>query len=104
MCGIKLNEPVALQANIPVASDNTSGPPAVAMLSGHYSNKTVLQTAKVKVVNNKGAIITAKLIFDSGCDCTYVSNKCVNKCKPDWVTRTEVPYSSFGGHTSGRGI
>ena len=104
MCDIKLNEPVAPQANLPVASDNPSGPPAVAMLSGHYSNKTVLQTAKVKVVNNKGGIISAKLIFDSGCDRTYVSNKCVNKCKPDWVTRTEVPYSSFGGHTSGRDI
>ena len=61
MCGIKLNEPVAPQANLPVASDNPSGPPAVAMLSGHYSNKTVLQTAKVKVVNNKGGIISAKL-------------------------------------------
>ena len=33
-----------------------------------------------------------------------VSNKCVNKWKPDWVTRTEVPYSSFCGHTSGRDI
>ena len=74
------------------------------MLSGHYSNKTVLQTAKIKVVNNKGGIITVKLIFDSGCDRTYVSKTCVNKCKPDWVIRTEVPYSSFGAHTSGRDI
>ena len=104
MCGIKLSEPVVPQENVLVENDNSPGPPTVAMLSGHYSNKTVLQTAKVKVVNNKGAIITAKLLFDSGCDRTYVSNKCVSKCKPDWVTRTEVPYSSFGGHTSDRDI
>lgn len=38
------------------------------------------------------------------CDRSYVSNKFVGKCKPKWVKSTEVPYSSFGGHSSNRDI
>ena len=109
MCGVKLN--IAPQVNhvnvspqVNVANDNSSEPPGVAMLSGHFSSKTVLQTAKVKVLNKNGDIVCAKLLFDSGCDRTYITYNCVNKCKPDLVTRTEVPYSSFGGHTSGKDI
>ncbi|XP_068232097.1 uncharacterized protein [Palaemon carinicauda] len=97
MCGIKVN--MAPQTN--VENGDHGAPPSASMLSGHYSNKTVLQTAKVKVMNNKGGFVTAKLLFDSGCDRSYVSSKFTEICKPEWVTRTEAPYSSFGGHCSG---
>ncbi|XP_068235740.1 uncharacterized protein [Palaemon carinicauda] len=100
MCGIKVN--MAPQTN--VENGDHVAPPSASMLSGHYSNKTVLQTAKVKVMNNKGGFVTAKLLFDSGCDRSYVSSKFTEICKPEWVTRTEAPYSSFGGHSSGKDI
>ncbi|XP_068246461.1 uncharacterized protein [Palaemon carinicauda] len=100
MCGIKVN--MAPQIN--VENGDHLAPPSASMLSGHYSNKTVLQTAKVKVMNNKGGFVTAKLLFESGCDRSYVSSKFKEICKPEWVTRTEAPYSSFGGHSSGKDI
>lgn len=101
MCGIKLS--LATKANMD-NQQNTSSPKTLAILLGNYNTRTVLQTAKVKVVNDKGEIITARLLFDNGCDRSYVSNKFVGKCKPKWVTSTEVPYSSFGGHSSNRDI
>ncbi|XP_068250314.1 uncharacterized protein [Palaemon carinicauda] len=100
ICGIKLN--VAPQAN--VENGDRVAPASASMLSGHYSNKTLLQTAKVKVMNNKGGFGTAKLLFDSGYDRSYDSSKFTEICKPEWVTRTEAPYSSFGGHSSGKDI
>ncbi|XP_068218384.1 uncharacterized protein [Palaemon carinicauda] len=100
MCGIKVN--MAPQTN--VENGDHVAPPSASMLSGHYSNKTILQTAKVKVMNNKGGFVTAKLLFDSGCDRSYVSSKFTEICKPEWVTRNEAPYSSFGGHSSGKDI
>ena len=100
MCGIKLN----VVSKINVEENKQKDPQTLVMLSGHYKNKTVLQTAKVKVVNSKGDIVTARLLFDTGCDRSYVSNKFVEKCKPEWVTSTEVPYSSFGGHSSDKDV
>lgn len=61
MCGIKLS--LATKANMD-NQRNTSSPQTLAMLSGNYSTRTVLQTAKMKVVNDKGEIITARLLFD----------------------------------------
>lgn len=98
MCGVKLS--VVPKAE--VEESKQTGTQTLAMLSGHYRNKTVLQTAKVKVVNHKGDIVTARLMFDNGCDRSYVTNKFVGRCKPEWVTNTEVPYSSFGGHSSSK--
>ena len=116
MCGVKLNvfpqtsvksDNLSVSSTVASSSEsptvaNSSGPSTVAMLSGHYSRKTVLQTAKVKVLSKNGDVISAKLLFDNGCDRTYITYNCVDKCKPDWVSSTEVPYSSFGGHSSGK--
>ncbi|XP_068202710.1 uncharacterized protein [Palaemon carinicauda] len=100
MCGIKVN--MAPKTN--VENGDHVAPPSASILSSHYSNKTVLQTAKEKAMNNKGGFVTAKLLFDSGCDRSYVSSKFTEICKPEWVTRTEAPYSCFGGHSSGKDI
>lgn len=43
------------------------------------------------MVNSIRNTVTAKLLFDSGCDRSYVSYKFIRKCKPEWVTNTEVP-------------
>ncbi|XP_068213445.1 uncharacterized protein [Palaemon carinicauda] len=112
MCGIKLNmAPKQIDTKclhdtqlVPLINSDHMAPPSASMLSAHYSNKTVLQTAKVKIMNNKGGFVTAELLLDSGCDRSYVSSKLTEICKPEWVTRTEAPYSSFGGHSSGKDI
>ena len=100
MCGIKLN----VVSKVNVEENKQKDPQTLVMLSGLNRNKTVLQTAKVKVVNSKGDIVTARLLFDTGCDRSYVSNKFVEKCKSEWVTSTEVSYSSFGGHSSDKDV
>lgn len=43
MCGIKLN----VFPKVNVEENVQKGPDTVVVLSGHYRNKTVLQTAKV---------------------------------------------------------
>lgn len=100
MCGIRLN----VVSKVKMEDNAVKHPQPIVMLSGHQRNKTVLHTAKVKVVNNRGNIVTARLLFDSGCDRSYVSNKLVKKCKPEWVTSTDAHYSSFGGHRSNKDV
>lgn len=41
-------------------------------------------------MNSRGNIVIARLLFDTSCDRSYVSNKFVGKCKPEWVTSKEV--------------
>ena len=42
------------------------------------------------------------IMFDNGADRSHVSSSFVRKCKPQWITSAPIPYSSFGGHSSGR--
>ena len=84
MCGIKVNT----ASRVKVEENTQRGSQTLVMLAGHSRNKTVLQTAKIRVLDDKGNVITARLLFDSGCDRLYVSKKFVSKCKPEWVSGT----------------
>ncbi|XP_064081091.1 uncharacterized protein LOC135197843 [Macrobrachium nipponense] len=74
----------------------------VALLTGQGGNCTILQKAKVQVSGSDGTVVTAQVMFDNGADRSYVSSKFVKKCKPQWITSAPMPYSSFGGHSSGK--
>ncbi|XP_064117688.1 uncharacterized protein LOC135223114 [Macrobrachium nipponense] len=63
---------------------------------------TILQTAKVSVVESNGIPIEARALFDSGSDRTYVSSNIVKKCKPEWITSQPLTYSVFGGDNSSK--
>lgn len=61
---------------------------------------TVLQTAKVKVINGNGKPVEATVMFDLGADTTYVSQGFVKRIKPKWVTSMYTSYSAFGNKKS----
>lgn len=44
-----------------------------------------LQSAKIKVTNNEGKSVQAKVLFDNGSYRFYVSSSFVKKIKPTWV-------------------
>ncbi|XP_066958131.1 uncharacterized protein [Macrobrachium rosenbergii] len=59
-------------------------------------SRSVLQTAKVKVLGKKG-ICEATLLFDTGADRSYVSSKFVKRVRSKWITSEFISFSSFGG-------
>ena len=61
--------------------------------------QVVLQTAKVKVLGPRGTC-DVTLLFDSGSDRTYVSNKLVKKLGLKRIGATELRYAVFGGGQS----
>ncbi|XP_064113307.1 uncharacterized protein LOC135219976 [Macrobrachium nipponense] len=85
-----------------VGAVGSDKPGDVALLTGQGGNCTILQTAKVQVSGSDGTVVTAQVMFDNGADRSYVSSKFVKKCKPQWITSAPMPYSSFGGHSSGK--
>ena len=62
---------------------------------------TVLQTAKVRV-KSPGGWILATLLYDSGCDRSYIASTLVKTCKPKETGKEWVSYSSFGGQHSSK--
>ena len=55
----------------------------------------LLQTAKVKVRGSKGTA-DAVVLFDTGSDRTYMSERLVNAIGPEWIRTQHVSYASFG--------
>ena len=62
---------------------------------------TVLQTAKVRV-KSPGGWILATLLYDSGCDRSYIASTLVKTCKAKETGKEWVSYSSFGGQHSSK--
>ncbi|XP_068229312.1 LOW QUALITY PROTEIN: uncharacterized protein [Palaemon carinicauda] len=103
MCGVRLE--MNLKKEESEAKEGAFGsdkPGDVALLTGQGGNCTILQTAKVQVSGSDGTVVTAQVMFDNGADRSYISSKFVKKCKPQWITSAPMPYSSFGGHSSGK--
>ena len=62
---------------------------------------TVLGTASIDIRCPDGSTRIARVLFNNGADRSYISSKCVKSVKPNFITKADVPYSSFGGHQSG---
>ena len=65
------------------------------------SRATVLQTAKVRVKSPQGWLV-ATLLYDSGCDRSYIGSSLVRSCEPKEIDRVWLSYSSFGGQHSSK--
>ena len=63
-------------------------------LSGS-KHPVLLQTGKVPVIGKNG-VVKANMLFDTGSDKTSISQRLVDKVKPDWVTRETVSNCCFG--------
>ncbi|XP_068215832.1 uncharacterized protein [Palaemon carinicauda] len=103
MCGVRLEMNLKKEEN--EAKEGAIGsdkPGDVALLTGQGGNCAILQTAKVQVRGSDGTVVTAQVMFDNGADRSYISSKFVKKCKPQWITSAPMPYSSYGGHSSGK--
>ncbi|XP_068232198.1 uncharacterized protein [Palaemon carinicauda] len=103
MCGVRLE--MNLKKEESEAKEGAIGsdkPGDVALLTGQGGNCAILQTGKVQVSGSDGTVFTAQVMFDNGADKSYISSKFVKKCKPQWITSAPMPYSSFGGHSSGK--
>ena len=106
LCGVRLEpnpkkeEGEGKEGSVNVSSDKPIVD--VTLLSGQGGSCTILQTAKVQVSSGDGAFATARVMFDSGADRSYVSSNFVKKCKPRWISSAPLPYSSFGGHGAGK--
>lgn len=94
-----------------VASESSSNPSLVnhvgvalckAVKGQKKPNSTccVLQSAKVKVINNEGKGVQATVLFDNGSDRSYVSSSLIKKIKPAWVCSEPLRYSAFGNKCS----
>ena len=60
----------------------------------------VLPTAHVTVVGQGGQRVDATVLFDTGSDRTYISDKLVKAADPVWVGSEAVSYVAFGGSGS----
>ncbi|KAJ8030134.1 Fatty acid synthase [Holothuria leucospilota] len=96
-------ESVPFVPQVPMPSERARGPPDnaavispvnVSLHSKSHMYK-VLQTAKVMVFGEKGAV-EATLLFDSGSDRSYISSKLVQRVGPKWKSTESLSYSSFG--------
>ncbi|KAJ8018051.1 hypothetical protein HOLleu_44175 [Holothuria leucospilota] len=89
--------------DVPMPSERARGPPdnaaVISLVNVSLHSKshmyTVLQTAKVMVFGEKGAV-EATLLFDSGSDRSYISSKLVQRVGPKWKSTESLSYSSFG--------
>ena len=69
--------------------------------SANTSRSTVLQTARVRV-KSPGGWIVATLLYDSGCDRSYIGSSLVRTCMPREIGKEWLSYSSFGGQHSSK--
>ena len=94
------------QVGAPVASTHTSDSESFQSLhvgvtfATDINTRTVLQTAKVKVLDDKGNKIEANVLFDSGADRSFISSKFLKRVKAKWVRTECMPCNSFGGHST----
>ena len=98
------NHPLgAPQGNIPGQDKGGSSLAAgSASKSAETVNRaTVLQTARVRVKSPEGWIV-ATLLYDSGCDRSYIGSSLVRTCVPHEIKREWLSYSSFGGQHSSK--
>ncbi|KAJ8035376.1 hypothetical protein HOLleu_22587 [Holothuria leucospilota] len=103
VCSDLTPESAPFVPQVPMPSERTRGPPDNAAVispvnvSLHSKSHmyTVLQTAKVMVFGEKGAV-EATLLFDSGSDRSYISSKLVQRVGPKWKSTESLSYSSFG--------
>ena len=65
--------------------------------AGHEQRCTVLPTACVIVVGKGGQRVEATVLFDTGSDRTYVSERLVRRAEPEWVGSESMAYAAFGG-------
>ena len=87
------------------ANTNTGIRPSVVQHTGiscvTSRASVLLQTAKIKIVGNSG-VTEAVVLFDTGSDKTYISEKLVNKINPEWLCSESVAYSAFGSSAPSR--
>ena len=72
----------------------------VTLSSQSGGDRVVLPTATVQVLGPGGRSVSARMLFDSGADRTFVSEKLVRKVDGKWRGSVEMQYAAFGG---GRG-
>ena len=65
------------------------------------TNTVLLQVAKIKVKGSKG-MSEAVVMFDTGADRSYISQRLVEKVAPTWICTQEVSCATFGSKTSGQ--
>ena len=74
-------------------------PPGVSLSCNTGGRCTLLPTASVDVMSSSGPV-KAQLIFDSGSDRTYVSERLMKKVSGQWKGSVEMSYAAFGGSKS----
>ena len=87
-------------------SDSQSKPPSVDVTNATHSQShtvnssssdqsaVLLQTLKVSVKGKRTA--KAVILFDTGSDRTYVSQRLVDQVQPEWVEHRDTSFASFG--------
>lgn len=87
------------QVAVMTASSVTSSSFHVGVTVNEFGqHHTVLQTAKVKVLDGQGNKVIAQILFDGGSDRSYVSSHFLKKIKPHWAGSEELTNNTFGGH------
>ena len=69
----------------------------VTLSSQSGGERVVLPTATVQVLGSDGRSVCARILFDSGADRTFVSERLVNRVKGKWKGSLEMTYAAFGG-------
>ena len=77
--GVKQGSGFPRESNIAVCAPSSRQSPVL------------LQIARVQVLGPNG-LVHANVLFDTGSDRTYISQRLVNKVRPEWVTSESVAY------------
>ena len=90
----------ATNTSVATQADSMSSTGVIVLHKGMTCNPkgkshVLLQTAKVKVRGSKGTA-DAVVLFDTGSDRTYMSERLVNAIGPEWIRTQHVSYASFG--------
>ena len=90
----------ATNTSVATQADSMSSTGVIMLHKGMTCNPkgkshVLLQTAKVKVRGSKGTA-DAVVLFDTGSDRTYMSERLVNAIGPEWIHTQHVSYASFG--------
>ena len=67
----------------------------------HDKSNVLLQVVRVKVTGKTGQT-EAVVMFDTGANRSYVSQKLIDKIGPEWICSEEIACATFGNTTAGK--
>ena len=85
-------------SHVSVVGCSSSTSQSISFPSSVLQKDTLLQTLQISVKGKEG-MIKANVLFDMGSDRTYVSQRVVDKVKPQWVESKPIAFASFGAET-----